>query len=164
MARGSADEKERGQTTHKQKSRALDSTRPSVSEIEEGGSGAMGGQSRPWLELKGEEAGLMDKTATRSTSDSDNGVGSSVAAAKQGTADEMAIEMDTVTTHATGSEPGSSARGAGRDGAAAEAAVGGIEYKVYKRRWFGLLQLTLLNIIVSWDVSAISCSSALFAW
>ena len=26
-------------------------------------------------------------------------------------------------------------------------------YRVYKRRWFGLLQLTLLNIIVSWDVS-----------
>jgi FLVCR family MFS transporter 7 len=27
------------------------------------------------------------------------------------------------------------------------------EYKVYKRRWFGLVQLMLLNIIVSWDVS-----------
>ena len=27
------------------------------------------------------------------------------------------------------------------------------EYKVYKRRWFGLMQLVLLNIIVSWDVS-----------
>ena len=26
-------------------------------------------------------------------------------------------------------------------------------YKVYKRRWFGLVQLTLLNVIVSWDVS-----------
>lgn len=26
-------------------------------------------------------------------------------------------------------------------------------YKVYKRRWFGLVQLTLLNIVVSWDVS-----------
>lgn len=26
-------------------------------------------------------------------------------------------------------------------------------YKVYKRRWFGVVQLTLLNIIVSWDVS-----------
>lgn len=26
-------------------------------------------------------------------------------------------------------------------------------YKVYKRRWFGLAQLTLLNIIISWDVS-----------
>lgn len=27
-------------------------------------------------------------------------------------------------------------------------------YKVYKRRWFGLIQLVLLNIIVSWDVRA----------
>lgn len=27
-------------------------------------------------------------------------------------------------------------------------------YKVYKRRWFGLVQLVLLNIIVSWDVSS----------
>jgi hypothetical protein len=36
----------------------------------------------------------------------------------------------------------------------AEATHGGpqIEYRVYKRRWFGLIQLILLNIIVSWDV------------
>ena len=27
-----------------------------------------------------------------------------------------------------------------------------VEYRVYKRRWFGLIQLILLNIIVSWDV------------
>ena len=27
-----------------------------------------------------------------------------------------------------------------------------VEYKVYKRRWFGLVQLVLLNIVVSWDV------------
>ncbi|KAF4458259.1 hypothetical protein FALBO_15012 [Fusarium albosuccineum] len=26
-----------------------------------------------------------------------------------------------------------------------------IEYRTYKRRWFGLMQLTLMNIIVSWD-------------
>lgn len=26
-------------------------------------------------------------------------------------------------------------------------------YKVYKRRWFGLVQLILLNMITSWDVS-----------
>jgi MFS transporter, FLVCR family, MFS-domain-containing protein 7 len=26
------------------------------------------------------------------------------------------------------------------------------EYRTYKRRWFGFVQLTLLNIIVSWDV------------
>jgi hypothetical protein len=25
-------------------------------------------------------------------------------------------------------------------------------YKVYRRRWFGLAQLVLLNIVVSWDV------------
>lgn len=25
-------------------------------------------------------------------------------------------------------------------------------YKTYKRRWFGLVQLVLLNIVVSWDV------------
>ena len=37
---------------------------------------------------------------------------------------------------------------------AAEATGGPVvEYKVYKRRWFGLAQLILLNIIVSWDVS-----------
>ncbi|KAK1977136.1 major facilitator superfamily transporter [Colletotrichum cereale] len=26
-----------------------------------------------------------------------------------------------------------------------------VEYRTYKRRWFGLAQLTLLNIVVSWD-------------
>jgi hypothetical protein len=33
------------------------------------------------------------------------------------------------------------------------------EYKVYKRRWFGVVQLVLLNTVVSWDVSlSVSCS------
>lgn len=27
-----------------------------------------------------------------------------------------------------------------------------VEYRVYKIRWFGLTQLILLNIVVSWDV------------
>lgn len=31
-----------------------------------------------------------------------------------------------------------------------------VEYRVYKRRWFGLIQLVLLNIAVSWDVSGIA--------
>lgn len=31
------------------------------------------------------------------------------------------------------------------------------EYKVYKIRWFGLVQLILLNIVVSWDVCELSC-------
>ena len=29
------------------------------------------------------------------------------------------------------------------------------DYKVYKIRWFGLMQLVLLNIVVSWDVSCL---------
>jgi FLVCR family MFS transporter 7 len=36
---------------------------------------------------------------------------------------------------------------------------GGTEFKTYKRRWFGLIQLVLLNIIVSWDVSILSIPS-----
>ena len=28
-----------------------------------------------------------------------------------------------------------------------------IEYRVYKIRWFGLTQLILLNMVISWDVS-----------
>jgi len=31
--------------------------------------------------------------------------------------------------------------------------VGTGQYRTYKRRWFGLFQLVLLNIVVSWDVS-----------
>lgn len=38
-----------------------------------------------------------------------------------------------------------------------------IVYKVYKRRWFGLVQLACMNIIVSWDVSTLSSRSAAFA-
>lgn len=30
-----------------------------------------------------------------------------------------------------------------------------VDYKVYKIRWFGLMQLVLLNIVVSWDVRCI---------
>lgn len=31
---------------------------------------------------------------------------------------------------------------------------GEVVWKVYKRRYFGLLQLVLLNVVVSWDVSS----------
>jgi hypothetical protein len=42
----------------------------------------------------------------------------------------------------------------GRDASAdLEGDLGQREYRVYKRRWFGLVQIVLLNILVSWDVS-----------
>ena len=53
---------------------------------------------------------------------------------------------------------GEGARGAeGGPNANGDAAHGATTYKVYKRRWFGLFQLALLNIIVSWDVSDCFC-------
>ena len=33
-----------------------------------------------------------------------------------------------------------------------------LEYRVYKRRFFGLFQLVLLNIVVSWDVCCLLLS------
>ncbi|KAF7558543.1 hypothetical protein G7046_g5607 [Stylonectria norvegica] len=42
--------------------------------------------------------------------------------------------------------------GSGNGGAAGSLNEGAsVEYRTYKRRWFGLAQLTLMNIIVSWD-------------
>jgi FLVCR family MFS transporter 7 len=50
-------------------------------------------------------------------------------------------------------------QGNGNNGRENVEETGGRVYKVYKRRWFGLVQLALLNIIVSWDVSRLSKSS-----
>ena len=36
-------------------------------------------------------------------------------------------------------------------------------YKVYKRRFWGLAQLVLLNIVVSWDVCVARCAHELLA-
>ncbi len=44
-------------------------------------------------------------------------------------------------------------RSVGTEGDEASSHVQMAEYRTYKRRWFGLLQLILMNIIVSWDVS-----------
>lgn len=49
--------------------------------------------------------------------------------------------------HATGLD--------GVNGRGGDGHVDATVYKVYKRRWFGLVQLVLLNIVVSWDVSSL---------
>ncbi|TVY54184.1 Solute carrier family 49 member A3, partial [Lachnellula cervina] len=53
------------------------------------------------------------------------------------------------------------AGGTGLDGAAEEENT--LEYKVYKRRWFGLVQLVLLNIVVSWDWLTFAANSTTVA-
>jgi len=69
--------------------------------------------------------------------------------------------LETVNTATTGESSSNPSRGT-QDGLIRDAPEAGEahvsnatrRYRVYKRRWFGLFQLTLLNIIVSWDVSA----------
>ncbi len=108
----------------------------------------MGDRSRAWQELKGEDA--VDDMERRTT--------------RSGSADEIPIEMAAVggmgnyaTATATTSKTDAPQRrvSGATDDAAAEAGGDAVQYKVYKRRWFGLVQLALLNVIVSWDVSAV---------
>lgn len=47
----------------------------------------------------------------------------------------------------------------GHHGLTTTAITTGTQYRTYKRRWFGLVQLTLMNVIVSWDVSLDLASS-----
>jgi hypothetical protein len=65
--------------------------------------------------------------------------------------DELLGQGGAAQQHANRENQASTPEGSGRaDGSNVEMAR---EFKVYKRRWFGLVQLVLLNIIVSWDVS-----------
>jgi hypothetical protein len=66
--------------------------------------------------------------------------------------DGLLSEEDGAGEGARGVEGGHTANG--------DAAHGATTYKVYKRRWFGLFQLALLNIIVSWDVSNCLCPNS----
>lgn len=70
---------------------------------------------------------------------------------------ELAERSSQGNVQKAGGEDGGTAtrNGGGDDGDNTELGANApvTEYKVYKRRWFGLMQLTLLNIIVSWDVS-----------
>ena len=56
----------------------------------------------------------------------------------------------TYTDEAQNAEPSGQSRAVVDEASPSEEPV---VYKVYKIRWFGLMQLVLLNIVVSWDVS-----------
>ncbi|KAK4103213.1 MFS general substrate transporter [Parathielavia hyrcaniae] len=115
----------------------------------------MAGVSHSWQELSGEVAGSIENSTTRKTGSTS--ARDSAPAFGRGDGDYIPIEMDAVTGHATATatatapDPVGFASGPAKPGASETAASVGIEYKVYKRRFFGLVQLTLLNIVVSWD-------------
>ncbi|KAK4147559.1 major facilitator superfamily domain-containing protein [Dichotomopilus funicola] len=117
------------------------------------------GRSRRWFRLREERAGETEKDSSRSSDG--NGVSNAAgASALQGNTESIELGSVTAETRSPGGPVPRRPLGPGlvkeegvedggvRAGADNETTV---EYKVYKRRWFGLLQLTLLNIIVSWD-------------
>lgn len=109
-----------------------------------GGPGA-GGNGGGWKQLKDDKAGGTARLARVYSGDSKR-AGSDDA--------EVAIEMELGAT--PGDATGANAGASPEDDVSAmsvTAAASERVYKVYKRRWFGLAELVLLNIVASWDVS-----------
>lgn len=108
------------------------------------------GTSIGWMGMKNMGSKIRVKGAKeRNTESSAGGHGDPVALTEVTSNDGLLSEEDGVTGAGRGAEGGVSANGV--------IAPGVVAYKVYKRRWFGLFQLALLNIIVSWDVSTFYC-------
>jgi len=104
-----------------------------------------GGNGGGWKQLKDEKAAGTARLARVRSGDS----------TRAGSDTEVAIEME--LGRAPGSATGGANVGANRDddvsAISVTAAVSERVYKVYKRRWFGLVELVLLNIVASFDVS-----------
>jgi FLVCR family MFS transporter 7 len=98
--------------------------------------------------------GDLKVTETSDTNDSGDRVGEVEALHDLRSDDELLGEADEEGQPRATRENSGDHNVQSNDGTAEERAVnGGGEFKVYKRRWFGLVQLVLLNIIVSWDAS-----------
>ena len=90
--------------------------------------------------------GDLKVTQTNGSGDGSHGVGT-VEALHEVRSDDELLGEEGVSERQNGTA-GEGVSG-GED---VERTPSGRVYKVYKRRWFGLVQLVLLNIIVSWDV------------
>ena len=98
-------------------------------------------------------------TETNGTNDSGNGVGEIEALHDLRSDDELLGDEEEGRATQGNGNPSATLQTA--DGTTEQDLVnGGGEYKVYKRRWFGLFQLVLLNIIVSWDVRPLHLAQA----
>jgi hypothetical protein len=105
-----------------------------------------------WMDLKNMGSririrGQKDKNELRNTESSASADPSALSEVRSN--DRLLSEEDGAAEAARGIDGVPNANG--------DAARGATTYKVYKRRWFGLFQLALLNIIVSWDVSNCYC-------
>ncbi|KAL2075830.1 hypothetical protein VTL71DRAFT_773 [Oculimacula yallundae] len=99
--------------------------------------------------------GEFDTTQTKISNGSDDG--------PEGAGELCALHEIRSDDELLGSdgEAASSRRGVAEDGTGDDGTIASSEtiFKVYKRRWFGLVQLVLLNIIVSWDWLTFSANS-----
>ncbi len=103
----------------------------------------------PYSGIESKSNGDLKVTETRG---SDANVGEVEALSELRSDDELLGDEEVAIQRGNGAQ----GLGNGSGDGAETAANGGVVYKVYKRRWFGLVQLVLLNIIVSWDVSKIA--------
>ena len=113
-------------------------------------------------ETKGIAEGDLKVTETNDTIGSGNGEGEVEALHDLRSDDELLGEDDEGQPRAIreNGDPGNHTLQSNGATAEERAMNGGGEYKVYRRRWFGLVQLVLLNIIVSWDASSLSLAQA----
>ena len=74
------------------------------------------------------------------------------------------LEERYTDSQGNGEASGSRPSAAGEEEEFAPINGGRTEYRVYKIRWFGLTQLILLNIVVSWDVSTIPIQCSQSNW
>ncbi|TPX10170.1 uncharacterized protein E0L32_001367 [Thyridium curvatum] len=126
--------------------------------------------SRDWKELKDEaaEPAAADRPSSRDTAQGRRGGGQEGGAGADGDAIELADRSHRQWPFFGHSKGRGGGRGATSNVNVTAVAADGssaVFYKVYKRRWFGLIQLTLLNVIVSWDwltFSPVSSQSAEF--
>lgn len=112
-----------------------------------------GAQSRPSVErlLSTESMDSVDSTEMRRLTSRDS------AYTTRKTADQYQWEPREDLEHSEAD------LGPTRNGATSEEPQPSVEYRVYRRRFFGLIQLVLLNIVVSWDwltFSAVSTTAS----
>lgn len=122
---------------------------PSASSADSNVSNSTGGG------IEGKDNDELKVTQSNGSDDGPNRIGEVEALHEVRSDDELLgddEERGSATQHA-------GTQGDGNNGTEGADGTGGRVYKVYKRRWFGLVQLVLLNIIVSWDVSSLLKSS-----
>lgn len=102
------------------------------------------------MSRKSNDGGAGAKISSASVKDVDDDLKHTTTTSRELGSDEEAARV-TAANDGGDDDAGTVEEGSFTDRAGAGA--DGHEYRVYKKRWFGVAALTLLNIMISWDVS-----------